>query len=234
MTGTLSLAGSGEYLEKMDAVDRLLLSRAPGEPRVVCLPTASAPDGAQVFEDWAKRGVAHFTRLGAHAEAVLIANRRDADDEALAARLRAANFIYLSGGKPDYLHRTLKNTRAFAAFTEVLERGGVVAGCSAGAMIWGEVIPNFPIMLPLKNVFNRLPNTVIVPHYDEFGERWGGMIKTVIGNRSLVGIDGYTALVCADGAYRVAGAGGVTVWNKRRKVRYTGGQLVVIDESANR
>jgi hypothetical protein len=43
MNGTLALAGSGEYLERMDVVDRLLLSRLPGEPRVVCLPTASAP-----------------------------------------------------------------------------------------------------------------------------------------------------------------------------------------------
>jgi cyanophycinase len=229
MNGTLALAGSGEYLERMDVVDRLLLSRAPGEPRVVCLPTASAPDGATVFDDWAERGVRHFTRLGVQAESVPVRDRRSADDATLAERIRAANFVYLSGGKPDFLHATLKDTAAFAALTEVLDRGGVVAGCSAGAMIWGEVIPNFPIMLPLKKVFNRLPNTVIVPHYDEFGERWGGMIKAVIGNRSLVGIDGYTALVCADGAYRVAGHGGVTVWDKRRKVRYTGGQAVPLN-----
>ncbi|MGQ0602806.1 MAG: hypothetical protein ACT4QE_14070, partial [Anaerolineales bacterium] len=84
--------------------------------------------------------------------------------------------------------------------------------------------------LPLKKVFNRLPNTVIVPHYDEFGERWGGMIKTVIGKRVLVGIDGFTALVCADGSYTVAGAGSVTVWNRKQKTRYTDGQAVPIND----
>ncbi|MGQ0601494.1 MAG: Type 1 glutamine amidotransferase-like domain-containing protein, partial [Anaerolineales bacterium] len=168
MTGTLALVGSGEYLERMDPVDRLLLSRVSGEPRVVCLPTAAAQDGADVFADWARRGVAHFTRLGVFAEAVLVADRKDADHETFAEKIRAANFVYLSGGKPDYLHNTLKGSAAFIAITEVIERGGVVAGCSAGAMIWGEIIPNFPTLLPLKKVFNRLPNTVIVPHYDEF------------------------------------------------------------------
>ncbi|MBL8046963.1 MAG: hypothetical protein JNL09_10495, partial [Anaerolineales bacterium] len=72
MNGTLALIGSGEYLPKMDAVDAALLSRVPGKPRVVCLPTASAPDGASVFNRWAEQGVEHFSRLGAEAEAVLV------------------------------------------------------------------------------------------------------------------------------------------------------------------
>ena len=43
----LALVGSGEYLPPMDPVDRILLSRLPGPPRVVCLPTAAGTEGAE-------------------------------------------------------------------------------------------------------------------------------------------------------------------------------------------
>jgi cyanophycinase len=227
MNGTLALAGSGEYLERMDVVDRLLLSRAPGEPRVVCLPTASAPDGATVFDDWAERGVRHFTRLGVQAESVPVRDRRSADDATLAERIRAANFVYLSGGKPDYLYETLRETRTYAALLAVLEQGGVVAGCSAGAMIWGAALPRFRLITPFQPAFNLLPNAVILPHFDEFGGVFAGALHAALGSRTLVGIDGYTALLAARGAYVVSGSGGVTIWNTR-KVRYTDGQLVQI------
>jgi len=226
MLGTLALVGSGEYLPGMDDVDRALLSRVPGAARVVCLPTASAPDGEGVFNRWAAQGVAHFQRLGAQAEAVLVRDRASANDESLVSKIRAANFVYLSGGQPDFLHATLKDTAAYSAIFGVLEQGGVVAGCSAGAMIWGEVIPSFPTMLPLKPAFNKLPHSIILPHYDEFGERWAGMMRAVIGARTLIGIDGFTALVSHNGSHSVLGSGSVTVWNKTKKMRYSDGQVV--------
>jgi cyanophycinase len=227
MNGTLALVGAGEYLPRMDTVDRLLLSRTPGPARVVCLPTASVPDGPEVVARWERMGVEHFTRLGAAATALHIVDRATADEAALAAQVRAANFVYLSGGKPDYLYETLRETRTYAALLAVLEQGGVVAGCSAGAMIWGAALPRFRLITPFQPAFNLLPNAVILPHFDEFGGVFAGALHAALGSRTLVGIDGYTALVAADGAYFVAGSGSVTVWNQA-KVRYTDGQLVQI------
>lgn len=226
MNGTLALVGSGEYLVPMDPVDRLLLARAPGEPRVVCLPTAAAPDGPEVVARWARMGVEHFTRLGASAESLPVVDRASADDEVLADRVRAANFVYLSGGKPDYLHATLKDTRTYRALIEVIERGGVVAGCSAGAMIWGGVIPRFRLMTPFQPAFGLVPDTVILPHFDEFPGAFSSALHAVMGERTLIGIDGSTALVRSDGRYAAAGAGGVTVWGHRGRQRYTDGQTV--------
>ncbi len=224
--GTLSLTGSGEYLPEMDPVDRGLLERVGGAPRVVCLPTAAAPDGASVVTNWSKMGVEHFTRLGAQAEAVEILTHADANNPAWVDKIRAANFVYLSGGKPEYLYKTLEGTAAFGAIAQVLAEGGVVAGCSAGAMIWGEKIPSFPILLPLHKVFNYLPGSIIMPHFDEFGDRWGSALKLVMGEHTILGIDGFTALVCQGNAFSTIGKGGVTVWNKKQKVRYGDGQLV--------
>jgi cyanophycinase-like exopeptidase len=222
--GTLSLTGSGEYLPGMDPVDKMLLERVGTAPRVVCLPTAAAPDGASIVRNWARMGVEHFTKLGAQAESLDILTHKDANNPALADKLREANFVYLSGGKPEYLHEVLKGSLAFAALNDILSKGGVVAGCSAGAMIWGEKIPSFPTLIPLHDVFNYLPGSIIMPHFDEFGDRWGGALKLAMGERTILGIDGFTALVCQQGNYHVAGKSAVTVWDKKQKVRYTHGQ----------
>lgn len=226
MEGTLALVGSGEYLPRMEPVDRFLLRRLGAEPRVVCLPTAAGTEGAERLAYWSRLGVEHFTRLGAQAEAVEVLDHATADDEARAARIRAANFVYLSGGQPGYLLKSLSGTRAWAAILEVLERGGVVAGCSAGAMIFGESLPSFPTILPLTRAFNFLPRAVIMPHYDEMPRAFAGGIRLVIGKKTLLGIEGNTALVRSDGAFTVVGAGGVTVWDPRQKRRYTHGETV--------
>src|SRR5260370_16740271 len=104
--------------------------RVNGPPRVVVLPTASAPDGAGVPERWARMGVEHFSRLGAAVEPVMLLNRADAGKDEVAAQLAAANFIYFSGGKPRYLLETLQATASFQAILLVFAAAGIIAGCS--------------------------------------------------------------------------------------------------------
>lgn len=220
--GVLALVGSGEYLPGMDPVDRLLLDRVGGVPRVVCLPTAAGTEGPETVARWSRMGVEHFTRLGAQAESVEVIDRRAAADESMAARIRAANFVYLSGGRPEYLYKTLAGTKAWAAILSVLVGGGVVAGCSAGAMIFGEYIPTFPTLWPFRRVFNFVPATIL-PHFDEIGDNVRRVVRILAGRSTLLGIEGFTALVCDGGKYVVAGAGGVTVWDRASKRRYTDG-----------
>jgi cyanophycinase len=227
MNGTLALVGSGEYLPAMEAVDRMLLSRLQGEPRVVCLPTAAGKEGPQSIGYWSRLGVKHFTRLGVRVEAVEVINRATAQDETFAARVRSANFVYLSGGKPDYLFRTLKATPVWSAIVGVLENGGVVAGCSAGAMIFGEHYPTLPTILPWQRAFNFLPGAIVMPHYDEIGESLGKFVRTLLPRgATLLGIEGYTALVSSASEFGVVGNGGVTVWDRKRKERFTERQAV--------
>jgi cyanophycinase len=232
MAGTLALVGAGEFLESMSSVDRQLLDRAGGN-NVVILPTASAPDGAGVPERWIKLGVDHFTRLGAQADGVLALDRAGCDDPANADRVRAANLIYFSGGKPDYLRSTLDGTMVWSAVREVFDRGGVIAGCSAGAMILGGYVPDFSLKAGVPWInrwhasFALVPDAIVVPHYDEFPEV---MVSLMFGRRPpgsyLIGIDGHTALVGLDHTWQVLGAGRVTVRRGRETKRYTTGQAV--------
>ena len=103
----------------MAAFDQgLLASTGRSRPRVVILPTASYPDGEEVFMRWAAMGVAHFGSLGAEVEPLLVRDRAGAEDAAAAQAVGEADLIYLSGGKPAYLMGALADTavgRAMAA-----------------------------------------------------------------------------------------------------------------------
>ncbi len=219
----LALVGSGEYLAPIEALDRTLISRLKAPARVVCLPTAAGTEGEERIGYWSRLGVQHFTRLGAQVEAVPVIDRQSANDEGLAATIAQANFVYLSGGKPDYLYRVLKGSRAWEAIERVLADGGLLAGCSAGAMIMGEKFFGFP---GWKQGFNFLPGTTIVPHFDEISDAWLAPIRPIMARGlTLLGIEGNTALVKNGSTTEVLGSGGVTIWNKSSKTRYTQGPL---------
>ena len=219
----LALVGSGEYLSPMEPVDRELLGRLGPSPRVVCLPTAAGREGVERIGYWSRLGVDHFIRLGAHAEAVPVIDRASANDPALASTIAAADLVYLSGGKPDYLYRTLAGSRAWEAIRSVLARDGLLAGCSAGAMVMGERFFGFP---GWNAGFNLVPGVTVIPHFDEIPAAIFRSVRLLAGkDLTLVGIEGNTALVQDRGHYEVMGAGGVTVWNGAGRTCYTEGVL---------
>src|SRR5712691_12854143 len=135
--GTVALIGAGEYLPPIVAVDKVLLERVGGRPRVVVLPTAAALDGPGVAERWAQMGVEHFSQLGATVDPVMLLKRADADNSKIVDQISAANFVYLSGGKPRYLLETLQGTASSKSIVYKHVDGGVIAGCSTVGMILG-------------------------------------------------------------------------------------------------
>lgn len=218
----LALVGSGEYLPAMEPVDHALLARLGAPPRVVCLPTAAGREGAARIDYWARLGIDHFQRLGVAIQSVPVIDRAGAENPEYAAAVAAANFVYLSGGKPDYLHQTLAGSAVWQAITAVLARGGLLAGCSAGAMILGEKFFGFPGWRP---GFGFLPGATVIPHFDEIPAVMVQSVHLFAGELTVLGIDGNTALVQDASGYAVVGAGGVTVWNKAGKHRYGQGAL---------
>jgi cyanophycinase-like exopeptidase len=166
--------------------------------------------------------VEHFTKLGAAVEALPVVTRRDAQDPTLAARVGEANFVYLSGGRPDYLFVTLQGSLVWQAIQDVIGRGGLLAGCSAGAMILGRWIPGFPRW---QRAFDLLPGAVVVPHFDEIPSWMVGLIHVWLARRGrLVGVPGYTALLVNARVCSVLGKGPVTVWDLNGKHNYSHGE----------
>lgn len=231
MPGPVALVGAGEFLPAMADVDAgLLASTGVARPRVAVLPTASFPDGEDVFERWASMGVAHFAGLGAEVEPVLVRGRADADDPAAAQALGEADLIYLSGGKPAYLRRALEGTAVGAALRDAHERGAVLAGCSAGAMILAGHAFEFRVRVmpwPLRwgRGLDFAPGISVVPHYDAWPEALSALIAFQAPRGSVVlGIDEETAAVGRDGSWQVHGAARVTVWRGRHRERFRAGE----------
>lgn len=220
----LALVGSGEYLPPMEPVDRYLLGQLIGEPRVVCLPTAAGSEGTARINYWLELGEKHFSGLGVRVESLPVIDAASANNPELVEKIRQANFVYLSGGKPNYLYLTMADSLAWAGIMEVYQKDGVLAGCSAGAMIMGESIPGIP---RLKPAFSLLKGAVIMPHFDELPSMMTNTLHMLVrSEHTLLGIEGNTALVGRGESYQVAGSGGVVVWSKKGKVRYTNGQAV--------
>jgi len=231
MPGPVALVGAGEFLPAMAEVDAgLLASTGVARPRVAVLPTASYPDGEDVFDRWASMGVAHFAALGAEVEPVLVRDRSGADDPAAAQAVGEADLIYLSGGKPDYLRQVLEGSAVGAALRAAHERGAVLAGCSAGAMILAGHAFEFRMGLvpwPLRwgPGLGFAPGISVVPHYDAWPEPFSALIALQAPRGSVVlGIDEETAVIGRDGGWQVHGAARVTLWRGRHRERFRAGE----------
>ncbi len=224
--GTVALVGSGEFLEPIEPLDRELLKRLNGTPQVVVLPTASAPDGPGVSERWAQMGIKHFVRLGVPAEAMMLLTREDAESATLASRIAAANFVYLSGGKPQYLLETLRDTVCWHAIMDVFATGGVVAGCSAGAMVLAGHMLAWPQLRRTIPALGLAPGIAIIPHFDEIPGWITSVVRMVPRGVTVVGVAGSTALVGSEQTWTVCGRGSVTVFAGKHKQQYRAGESV--------
>lgn len=230
MSGPIALVGAGEFLPAMAGFDAdLLAATGRARPRVAIVPTASFPDGEDVFQRWAAMGVAHFAALGAEVEPVLIRDRAGAEDPGAAQALGEADLVYLSGGKPAYLLASLRGTAAGAALSSAHERGAVLAGCSAGAMALAGHVFDFRLRLmpwPLRwaGGLGFATGMSVVPHYDAWPEPFSALIAFQAPRGSAVlGIDEETAVVGLDGTWQVHGASRVTVWRGRHRDRFRAG-----------
>jgi cyanophycinase len=217
----------------MRAVDAMLLERASGTGRthVVVIPTASVPDGPGVVARWSTMGERHFTALGATVDVIPIGAGASADDPTVVERVGAGSLVYFSGGKPDFLLRALRGTPVWSAALGVFARGGVIAGCSAGAMVLGAAIiaPRLRWPLATEPALGLVPDTLILPHYDALPAplralaSWGAPARL-----TLIGIDEDTALVGSGTEWQVLGQGGVEVRRAGRRERYASGALVTL------
>jgi cyanophycinase len=215
----LGLLGSGEFEPWAEEVDRRLLAEAREGP-VLVLPTASAPEGDEVFDRWARLGLDHYGRQGIEAELLPVRTREDAGRLDLAGRIGEAAMVFLSGGNPSYLASVLDRTLCWRAILDGLATGLAYAGCSAGVAALGERTTWRHHRDPLGPGLSLFPGTNFGPHWDTIDRYRPGQRERITaalgGGTRLVGIDERTALIGDGSRWSVAGAGRVHVLDDGR------------------
>jgi cyanophycinase len=235
MTGTLLLAGSGEFRPLMVAVDRELLALTPGRPaQVAIVPTAAGLEHS--VESWIRDGVSHFSTLGCEAYGVYAIDRASADDPDNAAAVESADLIYLSGGSPGYLVTTLRDSLVWQAIQAARQRGSTLAGSSAGAMAQGGLTLAGAGRMSgggwtWVEGLGVLPRIGVIPHYDRMGPaRATPIAESAPAGLLVCGIDEDTAVLIQGGATWVRGRGTVTLWQAGVPTVYrSGDQLPRLD-----
>ena len=160
--GSLVIAGGAVRADNAAIWQRVVqLAGGPGA-RIAVLPSASANpvrSGAYL--------VAGLKQYGAEAFVVPLSVRmkerdykRDAEDETLARSIREAGGVYFAGGDQALITQALvrpdgTRTAVLQAIWDVYERGGVIAGTSAGAAIMSSTM-----FYDAKTVFGTLSEGV--------------------------------------------------------------------------
>ncbi len=207
------LAGGAEFGGQMADPDRSAIQAAGGpDTPIRIIPTAAAPGNNH--ERAGKNGVDWFKHLGAVNVASLpIIDRASANDPALSAELLRAGMIYLLGGSPRYLAEALAGSSCWQSILAALQRGAVIAGSSAGAMVICDYFFD-PNTSRIREGLNLLKSICILPHHDTFGQAWASRLTQLLPDSNLVGIDEETGVVFdpADHHGRVLGKGRMTVY----------------------
>lgn len=129
IAGTLVIVGGGPTPPE---ILREFVERAGGEQaKLVVIPTASADaDRADAAESFVKQWQAYKP---ASLRLLHTRDRKQADDPAFTATLTEATGVWLSGGDQAKLIAAYRDTRVHEQLRQLLQRGGVVGGTSAGA-----------------------------------------------------------------------------------------------------
>jgi cyanophycinase len=134
-TGTLIPIGGGAIGPE---VDDAIVANSPSTEHAVVIPTAMDDlVAANTTDDI----VMHIEELGF--ETVTVLHTRDpaeADTDVFVAPLRSASLAYITGGRQWRLVDSYLGARTVDELFGVLDRGGVVAGTSAGCSIMGSVL----------------------------------------------------------------------------------------------
>lgn len=111
--------------------------KAAGGPDALIIDVPTAGGAAEYPAD----GGGAWRRAGARNVRVLhTRDRKVADSDSFVAIIKQAGGVWFGGGRQYHLMDVYAGTKTEQAFREVLERGGVVGGSSAGATILGSFL----------------------------------------------------------------------------------------------
>lgn len=221
--GTLFIVGGGgmpsglmkQFVQDAGGVDDARLVYVP------CSESERVSQRQSIVEQWRRMGVKHATFL--HTKDRLKAN----EDEDFYRPLKEATGLWFGGGRQWNFADSYYGTTTHRLMKEVLHRGGVVGGSSAGASIQARYlaratpIENFRPMAPgyERGGLGFLSGVAIDQHFSQRG-RHSDMTKLVDRYPQLlgIGIDESTALIVRGSVGTIVGEGRVHFYDRNRPI----------------
>ena len=225
MAGGIALVGGDEFRAGCEPMDVAILEASGVKPAgVLVVPTAAA---GQNPAKAASNGVSYFSNLGANASSLMVVDRPDADNEELVSLVDTANVIYFTGGNPAHLIEVLDGSTLLSRVRQALDRGAVIAGSSAGAMVMGSWMR----FREWREALGIVPGVAVLPHHERSDPDAVLQQLATGGHAGLIalGIDGRTGCLSELEGWVVAGTGNVTVYRAGRWQRYTSGESFRLD-----
>lgn len=217
MTGTVCLQGGGEFSPGCRAMDADLLERAGGRAaRVVVTALAGTP--GRDYATATANGVSHFRAIGG-TDVVAAPDVRE-DRAGAVDAIGAAELLVLPGGSPSRLLTALRSTPVGGLVSEVLARGGVVMGASAGAMVlcpW-TVLPDRsgPEGFGIEEGLAVVGDVSVVPHWSGGSSR-GDWLRALASTGTVVlGLPEESGVLVTGNRFTAVGRVGTTLVSEGR------------------
>ena len=213
--GSLMIVGGGRLPQSM--WERFVELAGGEQARIVVVPTASE---RPTLED--RSDVRALQEAGASSVVTLhTTDRTESESDDFVSPLREATGVWFGGGRQWRLVDAYGGTATERAFHDVLKRGGVVGGSSAGATIQGEYLVrgnplgNREMMAEgYERGFGFLPGVAIDQHFTQ-RNRLPDMesLKRTFPQLLGIGIDESTALVVQENFGTVIGKSDVLFYD---------------------
>src|SRR5712691_2669061 len=216
--GALVIVGGGKV--GRDILGRLFDLAGGKDAPLVVIPTANGQD--EYPADWSGQKV--FKDFGGTSITVLhTRDRAVADSEAFVRPITTARAVWFVGGRQWRLVDAYAHTRTQREVERVLERGGVVAGSSAGAsilssyMVRGARENNFIMMAPGYEEGFGLIKGVAIDQHMLTRNRQDDLEEVVARHPDVLGIglDESTAIIIQGQEFEVVGASKIAIHDGR-------------------
>lgn len=153
-------------------------------------------------------------------------DRATSDSDSFVEPLRSATGVWILGGFPENLVHYYLGTKTERAIQDLLDRGGVVGGESAGAMIqasWLDATgdgftPEIRALMEAngRGAFGFLTGVAIFAHFDRSGDEAAVKFSAEYPDQLGIGIDEQTGLIVRGDIAQVIGEGTVSLYDGGR------------------
>ena len=212
--GTIVLIGGAEYKTGNGGVLERLAEMVGRDPLVILTCATDDPSGS-----WQRYRRA-FTKLGLKKVLhVDVRDREQALTDGISKAIDDAGCVFFTGGDQLRITAHVGDTPVYQRIRDMVDRGGIVAGTSAGAAVMSDTMliggesdntPKVGDIVKMAPGFGFLRGYIVDVHFSERG-RIGRLVGAVAQNPATmgIGVDEDTALFVSGGCGEVFGDGGV-------------------------